>query len=122
MTHTQWVYMNAIFHLEVKVAQTAAAHETIPETMEGILCTDPEQLLKEHHHLLFLDFAALASSPTKDKLEWISEMDSALGAASHVARESCHAVRTWYCRGCRPQLQTEYESILVDAEGSMQWR
>jgi hypothetical protein len=53
--------------------------------MEGFLHTDPEQLLEEHHHLLFSDFAALASGPTKDKLEWISEIDSALGAASHVA-------------------------------------
>jgi hypothetical protein len=53
--------------------------------MESFLNTDPEQLLEEHCHLLFSDFAALASGPTKDKLEWISEIDSALGAASNVA-------------------------------------
>jgi hypothetical protein len=75
-------------HLEVKDGQTAAAHKTILETMEGFLHTDPEQLLEEHCHLLFSDFAALASGPTKDKLEWISEIDSALGAASHMARGS----------------------------------
>ena len=63
----------------------ALAHKTILETMEGFLHTNPEQLLEEHHHLLFSDFAALASGPTKDKLERISEIDSALGAASHVA-------------------------------------
>ncbi len=45
-------------------------------------------LLEEHCHLLFSDFVALASAPTKDKLEWISEIDSALGAASHVAHGS----------------------------------
>ena len=56
--------------------------------MEGFLYTDPEQLVEEHCHLLFSDFAALAFSPIKDKLEWISEIDSALGAASHVARGS----------------------------------
>jgi hypothetical protein len=56
--------------------------------MEGVLHTDPEQLLEEHHHLLFSDFIALASGPTKDKLESISEIDSALSAASHVARGS----------------------------------
>jgi hypothetical protein len=56
--------------------------------MEGFLHTDSEQLLEEHRHLLFSDFVALASGPTKDKLEWISEIDSALGAASHVARGS----------------------------------
>jgi hypothetical protein len=88
--------------------------------MEGFLYTDPEQLLEEHCHLLFLDFAALASGPTKDKLEWISEIDSALRAASHVDGGSRNAVWTRYCHGPWPWLQTEYESVLVDAEGSMQ--
>jgi hypothetical protein len=88
MTHAQWAYRNATVHLEVKDGRMAAANRTILETMEGFLHTDPEQLLEEHHHLLFSDFVALASGPTKDKLEWISEMDSALGAPSHVARGS----------------------------------
>jgi hypothetical protein len=101
---------------------TAAAHETILETMKGFLYTDPEQLLEEHRHLLFSDFAALASVPIKDKLEWISELDSALGVASHVAWGSQHAVRTRYCQGCQPCAQTEYKSVLVDAEGSMRWQ
>jgi hypothetical protein len=85
MTHVQWAYRNATVHLEVKDGRTAAAHKTISETMEGFLHTDLEQLLEEHRHLLFSDFAALASGPTKDKLEWISEIDSALGATSYVA-------------------------------------
>ena len=66
----------------------ATAHKTIMKTMEGFLHTNPEQLLEEHCHLLFSNFAALASGLTKDKLEWISEIDSALGAASHVAQGS----------------------------------
>jgi hypothetical protein len=37
--------------------------------MEGFLYTDPEQLVEEHCHLLFSDFAALASGSIKDKLE-----------------------------------------------------
>jgi hypothetical protein len=88
MTHAQWAYRNATVHLEVNEGWTAAAQETILETMEGFLHTDPEQLLKEHHHLLFSDFTVLVFGPTKNKLEWISEIDSALGAASHVARGS----------------------------------
>jgi hypothetical protein len=52
-------------HLEVKDRWTAAAHEIILETMEGFLHTNSEQLLEEHRHLLFSDFAALASGPTK---------------------------------------------------------
>jgi hypothetical protein len=122
MTHAQWAYRNAMVHLEVKDRWTAAAHKTILETMEGFLQTDPEKLLEEHRHLLFSDFAALASGPTKDKLEWISEMDSALGAASHVACGSQHVVRTRYCPVRRPCVQMEYKSILVDAKGSMRWR
>jgi hypothetical protein len=122
MTHTQWVYRNATVHLEVNDGQTAAAHETILETMEGFLHTDPEQLLEEHCHLLFSDFAALASSPIKDNLEWISEMDSGLGAASHVAQGSRHAVRTRYCQGRWPCAMMEYKLVLVDAEGIMRWQ
>jgi hypothetical protein len=88
MTHEQWACRKAMVHLEVKDGRMAAAHKTISKMMEGFLHTDPEQLLEEHRHLLFSDFAALASGPTKDKLELISEIDSALGVASHVARGS----------------------------------
>jgi hypothetical protein len=35
-------------HLEIKDGRTTAAHETILETMESFLHTDPEQLLEEH--------------------------------------------------------------------------
>jgi hypothetical protein len=80
----------------------AAAHETILKTMKGFLHTDPEQLIEEHCPLLFSDFAAIASGPTKDNLEWISEIDSALGATSHMACGSQHAVQTKYCRGRWP--------------------
>jgi hypothetical protein len=51
----------------------------------NVSCTLIQSNLEEHCHLLFSDFAALASGPTKDKLEWISEIDSALGVALHVA-------------------------------------
>jgi hypothetical protein len=119
MTHAQWAYRNAMVHLEVKDGRTATAHKTILKTMEGFLHTDLEQLLEEHQHLLFSDCVALASGPTKDKLEWTSEIDSALGVASHVARGSQHAVRTRYCRGHQPCAQMEYKLVLADAEGSM---
>ncbi len=94
MTHAQWAYRNSTVHLEVKEGRTTAAHETILETMEGFLHTDPEQILEKHCHLIFSDFAALASGLIKEKLEWISEIDSALGAASHVAQGSGYAVQT----------------------------
>jgi hypothetical protein len=90
--------------------------------MEGFLYTNPEQLLEEHFHLLFSNLAALTSGPIKDNLEWISEIDSTLGATSHMARGSRHAVRTRYCQGRQSYVQTEYESVLVDTEGSMRWQ
>jgi hypothetical protein len=37
MTHAQWAYRNTMVHLEVKDGGTAAAHETILETMKGFL-------------------------------------------------------------------------------------
>jgi hypothetical protein len=119
MTHTQWAYRSTTVHLEVKEGWTVATHETILKTMEGFLYTDPEKLLEEHHLLLFSDFAALASGPIKDNLEWISEIDSALGVTSHVAWVSQHVVQTRYCQGCWPHAQTEYKSVLVDAGWSM---
>jgi hypothetical protein len=42
MTHAQWAHRNATLYLEVKEGWTAAAHETILETMVGFLHTDPE--------------------------------------------------------------------------------
>ena len=41
------------------------------------------------------------------------------GVAEHVARGSRQAIRTRYCVGVHPGLQKEYESMIVDAEGSM---
>ena len=49
----------------------------------------------------------------------MGERISALGAASHVTRGSRHIVRTQHCRGSHPWMQTECESVLIDAEGSM---
>ncbi len=45
-----------------------------------------------HCHLLVSDFGALAAGPIKDKLEWLSEMDSALGA--------CVPCGTWITLHC----------------------
>jgi len=122
ITHEQWIYRNATVHLKVSDGLTVAQHETILTTMEGYLHTDPAQLLEENRHLLYSNFVALAEGPTKDRVEWISEIELALGAAEHVARGSSQAIRTRYCVGKRPRVQKEYESVIVDAEGSMKWR
>jgi hypothetical protein len=52
--------------------------------------------------MLFSDFADLASGPTKDKLEWISEIDSALGAAAMLRPPAMCTDGVQVCSGgCR---------------------
>jgi hypothetical protein len=109
VTHAQWAYRNAMVYLELKDGRTAAAHERILETIEDFLHTDLEQLLEEHHHLLFSEFAALVSGPTKETLEWISEIDSALDAASPDGVQVGHG-------GCRGEYEiTETSQTVVTA-------
>ncbi len=90
--------------------------------MEECLEINPNNLLTENQELLHLDFKRLATGPLKDKVEWIAEMESTMGAAEHVAHSSCQAIRMRYCTGRRPRAQTEYEAVLIDDEGSMKWR
>ena len=72
--------------------------------------------------MLHADFKQLASGFAKDKGEWV-EMESAMGAAEHVAKGSHQTVYTSrYCIGSHPGAQMEYEAILVDREAHMQWR
>ena len=56
-----------------------------------------------------------------EKLEWIAGMDSAMGAAEHIAGGSCHALHTRYCRGSRLRMRLEYEAVQADQEGSLPW-
>ena len=48
-------------------------------------------------------------------------MDSAMGAAEHIAIGSCHALRTRYYRDSRSWMRLEYEVVQVDQEGSLRW-
>ncbi len=61
-------------------------------------------------------------SSAAEKLEWIAGMDSAMGAAEHIAGGSCHALRMWYCHGSQPRMCLEYEAVQVNQEGSLRWR
>jgi hypothetical protein len=101
---------------------TATQHRVILTWIEEWLEIDPEDLLEENKDLLYADFMQLATDPVKNRLEWIVEMDSALGAAEHVVHGSRQTMCTCYCVGSRPQAQLEYDDVLVDVEGSMRWR
>ena len=82
----------------------------------------PGGLLEEDRVLLQVDFERLARISATEKLEWIAGMDSAMGAAEHIASGSRHALRTRYCRGSRPRMRLEYETVQVDQEDSLRWR
>ncbi len=56
-----------------------------------------------------------------EKLEWIAGMDSAMGAAEHIAGSSRHALLKRYCCGSQPRMRLEYEAVQVNQEGSIPW-
>ncbi len=107
--------------MKVKDGMTAAQHNFILSRMEECLLIDPADLLVEDRQLLDADFDQLTLGPTLDKLEWLAEMNSAWGAADHVSKGSCHALRSRYCSGPQPRMRTKYEDVLVDRDGSMKW-
>ncbi len=90
--------------------------------MEKCLQIDPADLLVEDQELLEANFDKLTHGLTLDYLEWLVEMDTAQGAADHIARGSHHALCSCYCSGPHPWTRTEFKDALVNREGSMKWR
>ena len=121
IVHQQWLYRNATVHMSLQDGLPRDKHEQILTRIEGCLGIDPGDLLEEDRVLLQVDFERLATSSATEKLEWITEMDSAMGAAEHIAGGSCHALHTRYCRGSRPRMRLEYEVVQVNQEGSLCW-
>jgi hypothetical protein len=122
MVHQQWLYRNAMVHMSLQDGLPRDKHEHILTRIEGCLGIDPGDLLEEDRVILQVDFKRLARSSATEKLEWITGMDSAMGAAEHIASGSRHALRMRYCRGSRPWMCLEYEAVQVDQEGSLRWR
>ena len=122
MVHQQWLYRNATVHMSLQDGLPRDKHEQILTRIEGCLGIDPGDLLEEDWVLLQVDFERLARSSATEKLEWIAGMDSAMGAAEHIASGSRHALRTGYCHGSWPWMRLEYEAVQVDQEGSLRWR
>lgn len=100
--------------MKVKDSLAAAHQVTISAQLEECLLIDPGELLLGNWDLYVAIFDRLTRGPTWDKLDWLAEMDSAQGAADHIARGSCQAFRSQYCAGPRPWMQTEYKYVLID--------
>jgi hypothetical protein len=122
LTHRQWLYFNARVHMKVKDGLRIAQHNTILMRMEECLHIDSTDLLVEDQVLLETEFDKLTHGPTLDKLEWMAEMDTAQGAADHIAKGSRHALHSCYCSGPNPHMRMEYKDVLVDWDGSIEWR
>jgi hypothetical protein len=96
ITHQQWMYRNATVHLKIKDGCTVVQHQQALDNIERCLDTDPEEMLREHSHLLFTNFKNLATGPIKDKQQWLAEFKAARSAAHHVEKGSKVALRMRY--------------------------
>jgi hypothetical protein len=92
--HQQQLYHNATVHLKIRDGMTALQHKVILVRIAECLEIDLEDLLKENGNLLYSDFERLATGKAKDTLEWVAEMDLAMGMAEKVANGSCQALCT----------------------------
>jgi hypothetical protein len=119
IVHQQWLYRNTTVHMKLEDGMTVEQHKLILTRIGECLEIDPGDLLEENQGLLHLDFEQLATGLVKEKVEWIEEMESAMGAAEHVAQGLRQAVQTRHCIGSRPHVQMQYKAVLVDREESM---
>jgi hypothetical protein len=84
LVHQQWLYQNATVHMILEDGMTAEQHKLILARIEECLEIDPGDLLEVNQGLLQLDFEQLTTGPVKKKVEWIAEMESAMGVTEHV--------------------------------------
>ena len=122
LSHCQCLYHNAMVHMKVKDGMTASQHDAVLAQMGGCLLIDPPDLLMEDQDLLDANFDKLSCGPTLDKLEWLAEIDTARGAADHIAQGTHHFLRSQYCSGSCSRMRTEHEDMLIDRDGRMKWQ
>ena len=84
--------------------------------------TDPEDLLREHKHLLFTNFRKLANGPAQEKRQWVAEYHAAKSLARHVGKGTKVTLKTRYTQAKHAQSRTEREAGEIDSQGSQRWR
>jgi hypothetical protein len=84
ITHKQWIYRNADVH-HVIDGLTSSQHTALFAWVQELLMTDINYLLPCHRHLLSQDFHQLDNADTLPCQLWVTSMESAMSAASHVA-------------------------------------
>ena len=83
ITHLQWMYWNATVHITIKDGHTIVQHQQALDNIEMCLDTNPEELLREHTHLLFTNFKKLVVGTIKDKQQWVTEFEAAIRSGAH---------------------------------------
>ena len=78
MTHKQWLLRNARVHIKRKGDLTEEEHDKLLQKIERMMWIDPENLLREDHHLLEEDFDALGKATALDQQLWVAEMEASL--------------------------------------------
>ena len=83
--HWQWIYCNGSVHLLSLDGKTLSEHSTIQDETKNLLTINLTELLEYNRSLLVLDidFNALGTGPTENRLIWTASMNTALTAAQH---------------------------------------
>jgi hypothetical protein len=82
IVHKQWIYRNTFIHYCGSDSLTLPEHHDNINRVEEHAFTDPESLLPRHRFLLEMDFDALGSGPSTQRLLWLANLDSAIAASA----------------------------------------
>ncbi len=84
LMHKQWIFWNTNIHHKIDGLTTNQLLDLFTN-ISSLLQTLPTNLLSRHRHLLNQDFHDLGNGETTRWQLWITSMESALSAASHVS-------------------------------------
>ena len=96
ITYQQGMYCNATVHRKIKDGCMEVQHEQLLNEIDQCINTDPEELLREHKHLLFTNFRKLANGPVHEKRQWVAKFHAAKSLARHVGKGTRVTLRTRY--------------------------
>ncbi len=78
----QWIYRNTFIHYQSTDGLTTLEHHKIINWVEEYALINPEELLSQHQYLMEADFKTLGSGPAYNRQIWLTNVDSAVAAAT----------------------------------------
>ena len=118
MTHQQWLYRNATVHLKIRDGCTVVQHKNLLKEMVQCINTDPEDLLREHKHLLFTNFRKLANGPAQEKRQWVAEYHAAKSLARHVGKGTKVTLKTRYTQANMHKVAQKGRQVKLTHKGA----